>query len=213
MKKIILLFSVPFMFVCCNQKIKEQKLITTDTSSKMIVAALAAADSFNKADSTKKLIAASATDTIYAGEGIAELALNNSFDEALKIMGEPSAVDTSKKIASLQWNGQKKDTIQYYTIALFNNSNKDQRKIKQICTNSPLFKTPSQISCGSTLAYIKIQYPTLKKANETYVDNKERTTAIYDEVKEGIAFEINESGKCILVSVHEKGQKHIKLPL
>ncbi len=154
-----------------------------------------------------------ATDTIYTGERITELALNKSFDEALKIMGKTSTVDTSKKIASLLWNGQKRDASQYYTIALLNNSTKDQKKIKQIGTNSPMFKTPTQISCGSTLAYIKTQYPALKKANETYLDNEERTISIYDEVKEGIAFEINENGKCVLVSVHVKGQKYIKLPL
>lgn len=154
-----------------------------------------------------------ATNAIYAGEGIAELALNNSFDEALKIMGEPSTVDTSKKIASLLWNGQKRDTSQYYTTALLNNSTKDQRKIKQIRTNSPMFKTRTQISCGSTLDYIKTQYPALKKANETYLDHEERPISIYDEVKKGIAFEINENGKCVLVSVHVKGQKYIKLPL
>jgi hypothetical protein len=98
-------------------------------------------------------------------------------------MGEPSAVDISKKIASLLWNGQKRDTSQYYTIALVNNSTKDQKKKKQISTNSPMFKTPAQISCGSTLAYIKIQHPTLKKANETYLDHEERPISIYDEAK------------------------------
>lgn len=212
MKKIILLFSASSMLICCEQKVQEQKVTTTDTSSKMVVAALAAADSFNRADSTKKLIAALAIDTIYAGEGIGELALNNSLDEALKIMGEPSTADTSKKTLLFQWKTGKADTVQYYTSALFS-TNGDVKKIKQININSPIFKTPMQVSCGSTLAYIKIQYPTLKKPTETYLDKEEKTIAVYDEVKEGIAFEINESGKCVLVSVHVKGQKNIKLPL
>ncbi|MFN0082881.1 MAG: hypothetical protein ACKVOM_10225 [Ferruginibacter sp.] len=212
MKKIILLFSVAAMLICCEQKVNEHKVTTTDTSSKIVVAALAAADSFNRADSTKKLIAALATDTIYAGEGIAELAIDNSLDEAIKIMGEPSTTDTSKTTTLLQWKIGMTDTVQYYTNALFNTSG-DLKKIKQINTNSPTFKTPMQVSCGSTLAYIKIQYPTLKKPTETYLDKEEKTIAVYDEVKEGIAFEINESGKCVLVSVHVKGQKNIKLPL
>ena len=48
---------------------------------------------------------------------------------------------------------------------------------------------------------------------ETYTTNAGNKISVYDDVKEGIAFETNEEGKCILISVHLKGQKNIKTTL
>ena len=196
----------------CNQNLKEQTIIKSDSISKITIVALSSADSTKKADSTGKLIASLANDTIFAGEKIAQLVINQGFDEALQIMGEPFAADTSKNNLLLQWKANKIDTVQYFTTALFSNR-KDGKKIKQISTTSPSFKTATQVSFGSTLAYIKVQYPTIKKATETYLNKEGKLISVYDDVKEGIAFETNEEGKCVLVSVHVKGQKNIKIPL
>ena len=212
MKKMIPFFLGFFILFSCSQNIKQQNNSKTDTLFKTTITILNAADSAKKADSTTKLITALASDTIFAGEKIAQLILNHSFEEALQIMGDPATADTSKKILLLQWKMNKIDTIQYYTTVLFNGSKVD-KKITQISTSSPSFRTSNQVSCGSTLAYIKIQFPTIKKASDTFSNKEGKTISIYDEVKEGIAFEIDEGGRCILVSVHVKGQKYIKLPL
>ena len=210
-------FTFPLLLVCvilfsCSQNVKEQTIIKSDSIPKITPVALSSADSTKKADSTGRLIASLANDTIFAGEKIAQLKINQGFDEALQIMGDPAAADTSKNNLLLQWAANKIDTIQYTTTALFSNR-KEGKKIKQISTTSPSFKTPTQVGCGSTLAYIKIQYPTIKKASQTYTDKDGKTISVYDEIKEGIAFETNDEGKCILVSVHVKGQKNIKIPL
>ena len=214
MKNFLLCILLPsfIILLSCNQNIKEQKIIKSDSIPKITTVAFSAADSAKKADSTNKLLASLSNDTIFAGERIAQLTINQSFDEALQIMGDPTAADTSKNNLLLQWMANKTDTIQYTTTALFSNR-KEGKKIKQVATTSPSFKTPTQVGCGSTLAYIKIQYPTLKKATETYTNKAGQTIAVYDDIKEGIAFETNEEGKCILVSVHVKGQKNIKIPL
>ena len=196
----------------CNQNVKEQMVIKSDSIAKITVIALSAADSAKKADSTSKLVASLANDTIFAGDKIAQLMINLGFDEALEIMGDPAAADTSKNNLMLQWKANKIDTVQYFTTALFSNR-KDGKKIKQISTTSPSFKTVTQVGCGSTLAYIKVQYPTIKKATETYINKTGKSISVYDEIKEGIAFETNEEGKCVLVSVHVKGQKNIKISL
>ena len=201
----VLLFS-------CSQNIKEQTIIKSDSIPKITVIPLSAADSAKKADSTGKLVASLANDTIFAGDKIAQLIINQGFDEALQIMGDPAAADTSKNNLLLQWKANKIDTVQYFTTALFSNR-KDGKKIKQISTTSPSFKTQTQVSCGSTLAYIKVQYPTIKKATETYINKAGKSISVYDEIKEGIAFETNEEGRCVLVSVHVKGQKNIKISL
>ena len=201
----ILLFS-------CNQNVKEQTIIKSDSITKITVIALSAADSAKKADSTSKLVASLANDTIFAGDKIAQLMINQGFDEALQIMGDPAAADTSKNNLLLQWKENKIDTVQYFTTAMFSNR-KEGKKIKQISTTSPSFKTATQVGCGSTLAYIKVQYPTIKKATETYLNKAGKSISVYDEIKEGIAFETNEEGKCVLVSVHVKGQKNIKISL
>ena len=200
-----------FLFSCA-QKVKDQTIIKSDSIPKTTVVGLSAADSTKKADSTNRLIASLSNDTIFAGDKIAQLIINQGFDEALQIMGEPAAADTSKNNLLLQWKANKIDTVQYITTALFSNK-KDGKKIKQISTTSPSFKTPTMVGCGSTLAYIKIQYPTIKKATETYTNKDGKTISVYDDVKEGIAFETNDEGKCVLVSVHVKGQKNIKIPL
>ena len=210
-------FTFPLLLVCvilfsCSQNVKEQTIIKSDSIPKITPVALSSADSTKKADSTGRLIASLANDTIFAGEKIAQLKINQGFDEALQIMGDPAAADTSKNNLLLQWAANKIDTIQYTTTAFFSNR-KEGKKIKQISTTSPSFKTPTQVGCGSTLAYIKIQYPTIKKASQTYTDKDGKTISVYDEIKEGIAFETNDEGKCILVSVHVKGQKNIKIPL
>ena len=207
-----ILLSACVIIFSCNQNIKEQAIIKSDTIPKIAVVALTSADSTKKADSTRRLVASLANDTIFAGEKIAQLSVNQGFDEALQIMGEPAAADTSKNNLILQWRANKKDTVQYFTTALFSNR-KEGKKIKQIATTSPSFKTPTRVGCGSTLAFIKIQYPTIKKATETYEDKVGKTISVYDDIKEGVAFETNEEGKCILVSVHVKGQKNIKIPL
>ena len=201
----VLLFS-------CNQNVKEQTIIKSDSITKITVIALSAADSAKKADSTSKLVASLANDTIFAGDKIAQLMINQGFDEALQIMGDPAAADTSKNNLLLQWKENKIDTVQYFTTAMFSNR-KEGKKIKQISTTSPSFKTATQVGCGSTLAYIKVQYPTIKKATETYLNKAGKSISVYDEIKEGIAFETNEEGKCVLVSVHVKGQKNIKISL
>ena len=210
LRSIALLSSI--FLLSCNQKVKDQTIIKSDSIPKTTVVGISAADSIKKADSTNRLIASLSNDTIFAGDKIAQLMLNQGFEEALQIMGDPATADTSKNILLLQWNANKIDTVQYVTTALFSNK-KDGKKIKQISTTSPSFKTPTMVGCGSTLAYIKIQYPTIKKATETYTNKDGKTMSVYDDVKEGIAFETNDEGKCVLVSVHVKGQKNIKIPL
>ena len=206
------LIPVCILLFSCNQKVKDQTIIKSDSIPKIITVALSAADSTKKADSTARLLASLSSDTIFAGERIAQLSINQGFDEVLQIMGDPATADTAKNNLLLQWRTNKVDTIQYVTTAFFSNS-KAGKKIKQISTTSPSFKTPNQVGCGSTLAYIKIQYPTIKKPTETYTNTAGKTFSVYDEVKEGIAFETNQEGKCVLVSVHVKGQKNIKIPL
>ena len=203
---------VCILIFSCSQNVKEQTIIKSDSIPKITVIALSSADSAKRADSTGKLVASLANDTIFAGDKIAQLMINQSFDEALQIMGDPAAADTSKNNLLLQWKANKIDTVQYFTTAMFSNR-KEGKKIKQISTTSPSFKTATQVGCGSTLAYIKVQYPTIKKATETYLDKAGKSISVYDEIKEGIAFETNEEGKCVLVSVHVKGQKNIKISL
>ena len=211
------LFTIAHLPICiilfsCNQKVKDQTIIKSDSIPKITRVALSSADSVKKADSTTKLLASLSNDTIFAGDKIAQLEINQGFDEALQIMGDPAAADTSKNNLILQWKANKIDTVQFFTTAIFSNR-KEGKKIKQIASTSPSFKTPMQVGCGSTLAYIKIQYPTIKKATETYINKAGKSISVYDDIKEGIAFETNDEGKCVLVSVHVKGQKNIKISL
>ena len=90
------LLSFGIILFSCSQNVKEQTIIKRDSIPKVTVVSLSSADSAKKADSTGKLIALLANDTIFAGFKIAQLIINQGFDEALEIMGDPAAADTSK---------------------------------------------------------------------------------------------------------------------
>ncbi len=207
MQKYLPLLIAIGLFYSCNQKTTNDNTSYTDIT--IIDSALKplVVDS-TAADSTKKLIEALAADTIFAGKGIGQLLLGQNFDEALQIEGDPYLVDTTKKTLMLQWKVRSADSVQYYTIATFE-STKSIKKIKQIATTSFNFKTQEQVGVGSTLAFIKVQYPTLKKAIQTVANKVHEQVTIYDDVKEGIAFEINGADKCTVVGIHTKGQKYI----
>lgn len=154
-------------------------------------------------------------DTIVAGRSIGKTYINEKMELLGAELGKPDDGDAAMGKAISIWtidpSGRGTDTITH-TITVYSTTNfgaKDEApKVESIRITSPYFKTPEMVRSGSTLAFIKLQYPTIKKPTATYTDKKTgEEITIYDEQKQGISFEISPSGKCIGIGVHKPGKK------
>ena len=214
MKILISILCGAFLWCSCYPKDKAIVEKFTDTAIRDTVIKPPLMDSVS-IDSLKKVFEAASNDTISPGISIGCIKLNETTDEVLKTLGQPDSSDAAMGKSLMQWfskpTGKGIDTA-VNSISVFISSNigaKDEhRKITHIRITSPYYKTPEHVGFGSTLTFIKMQYPTLKKPAVTFSDKSTgKTVQIYDEVKEGIAFEINEETKCIGITVHLPGKK------
>lgn len=202
----------------CKEQTKTTTEKFTDTAYKdsvrFVDAQKRSVDSL-KTDSLTKAAIAASNDTITAGERVGRVFLNEATDAVINDLGQPDSADAAMGKTMLSWytkpSGKGTDTAMNSTMifAAMNAGAKDEvYKVKQIRITSPFFKTAQKIGCGSTVTFIKLQYPQLKKPNAVYRDKKTGTEImLYDETDEGIAFEINEATKCVGITVHEPGKK------
>ena len=214
MKIFILGLCFAFLWYSCKQKEKITVEKFTDTAVKDTAIKPSFVDSAG-ADSLKKIFQEATNDTIFPGVSIGCIKLNQTTGDVIKALGQPDSSDAAMGKSLMKWfskpTGKGIDTA-VNSISVFSSSDfgsKDERrKIIHIRITSPYFKTPEHVGCGSTLTFIKMQYPAIKKATANFSDKTTgKTVQIYDEIKQGIAFEINEATKCIGITVHLPGKK------
>ena len=212
MKKEIIISTIVLFLFSCTQKTNSRTDSVTDKT---------AGDTAHKTlvDPAKKpalgaTISSAANDTIVPGKSIGHILLNEKMDEVIKVLGQPDSADAAMGKSMSKWFSKpsKKgaDTV-IHSIIVFATTNfggKDEAsRVRHIRITSPFFKTAEQVGCGSTIAFIKMQYPEIKKPGASYTDRSGNTVMIYDDVKEGIAYEIDGSTRCIGITVHGRGQK------
>ncbi len=162
-------------------------------------------------------------DTIAAGKSIGYVFIDEKMELVTAVLGTPDDGDAAMGKALSIWkskpSGKGADTVSH-TITIFSTTNfgdKDEApRVQNVRITSPFFKTTEMIKCGSTLAFIKLQYPAVKKAVAAYTDKASgEEITIYDDQKQGISFEINPEGKCIGIAIHKPGKKifDIYLPM
>ena len=214
MKTLLLGLCFSFFWCSCSQRDKTTVEKFTDTAIRDSVTKPALVDSI-AVDSLKKAFQAAANDTIFPGISIGCIKLGQTANDIIKALGQPDSSDAAMGKSMMRWfskpTGKGIDTA-VNSISVFSSSNmgsKDERRrIIHIRITSPYYKTPEHIGYGSTLTFIKRQYPTLKKPTATFSDKSTgKTVQIYDEIKEGIAFEINEATKCAGITIHLPGKK------
>ncbi len=208
MKFFIFCFCVAVSVLSCKQKEKVTIDKFTDTKVKDTVIKPSYADSV-KADSLQKVFQAAANDTIVPGKSIGNIKLGATTAEAITAMGNPDSTNTAGTVMSwfFKPTGKTGDTS-LNSITIFATSAKpDQSKIKHIRITSPYYKTTEKVSCGSTLTFIKMQYPDIKNNPSVFKNSQESEILVYYAINEGIAFEINEATKCAGITVHEPGKK------
>jgi hypothetical protein len=86
--------------------------------------------------------------------------------------------------------------------------------IRQVRINTASFKTKAGIKVGSSFASVKKAFPKIIRAATYEEPMLHKRIEIYDDVKQGIAFEIT-GKKCTAISVHERGESvntYLQLP-
>ncbi len=207
MKKLLLPL-VLLSLAACRQQTKTSTEKFTDTQVRDTTPGMPAAATIK--DTITK--APSANDTINPGKSIGHISLNEKTADVIAALGKPDAEDAAMGKAMLTWNSKPtmnvNDTIPH-TIKIFTSTNfggKDEAsRVKHIRVTSPFFKTAEGVGCGSTIAFIKMQYKDIKKPAASYTDKSGKKVMIYD--KDGIAFEIDENTKCVGITVHKPGEK------
>lgn len=192
----------------CNDK--SSKNTNTATADTTVTVANTPASTAPVADTTKKV--SQANDSIFPGKSIGNAAIGEKMEDVVKLLGQPDDGDAAMGKAISIWRSKAKagdSTVHTFTIySITNFDGKDETpRVKIIRATSPFFKTAEGVGSGSTLAFIKAQYPAAKKPVASYTDTIQHTKLmIYEASKEGIAFEINETtGKCAGVIVHVPG--------
>lgn len=215
MKLFIFCFSLAVSVLSCKQKQKVTIDKFTDTRVKDTIIKPTYADSI-KADSLQKIFQAAANDTIVPGKSIGNTGLGATTGEVTAAMGKPDSTNSAGTLMS--WfskpTGKAGDTS-LNSITVFASATPSAKagegKIKHIRITSPYYKTPEKVSCGSTLTFIKMHYPSLKNSSLAFKDKTGGDVLIYDAINDGIAFEINEATKCAGITVHEPGKKALEI--
>ncbi|MBB6129839.1 hypothetical protein [Mucilaginibacter lappiensis] len=183
MKNSVLLLCCATLFAC---KQPGQKQNSADTAADSATA---------KASVTNKLIT--------PGRSIGDIVLSEDVTNVSQLLGRPDSSDAAMGSSLMVWYaGHKTNGYRTSVFAHRKMGDKDEiiSRIQKILVNSPEYKTAEGIGVGSTADEIKKSY-NLKPTSD-YI-NKDGKVQIYTDLDKGISFEIDASGKCIGVVVHQ----------
>lgn len=141
---------------------------------------------------------------IIPGKEIGQINLLNTADVVYQLLGKPSNSDAAMGKALSIWKNGNHRTIIFF-VTNFGDSIEASR-VKQIVINSPYFETTDSVKVGSDFNFIKSRFPDISKIGE-YKDYAKNSISIYDDIKTGIAFEINKSNTCVGICVHVPSEK------
>jgi hypothetical protein len=214
MKKYLHCCTLTFLIFSCKENTKVTTTKFTDVAIKdTIIPALTIATDTLKIDSVK--MATEKNDSILPGISIGGIIIGETAEVLIQKKGIPDSSDTGMNKAYNEWIAkptmQGADTTEtsFKTFSVVSGKNEKETasRVKRIRITSPTYKTAMQVKVGSTLAYVKLQYPLLKKpvAKAEAINGDEME--LYNEAKEGIAFEIV-NDRCVAIIIHEKDKKY-----
>ncbi|HEX5152500.1 MAG TPA: hypothetical protein VFW07_13715 [Parafilimonas sp.] len=152
-----------------------------------------------------------ANKTIIPGESIGKAVLNTDAANLETEFGKPDMSDAAMGKAWLTWYGKKdehnnKTELNIYTT--YKDTSMQEKTVQQIRTTSSFFSTENNVRVYSSLNEIKKAFPAIQNLNKLQGSN--RNIFLYDDVQNGIAFEIadaNDQKICTAITVHIKGKK------
>lgn len=150
-------------------------------------------------DSAKLIIPGIRAGAVYLGEDM---------QDVFKLLGKPDDGDAAMGSAVGIWYTKSTaDSSRRNPLTIFSSyrdSNMVVKAVKQLSVTAPEFSTADGIHTGLKLAALQAAYPALKQA-ERYVNEHKDTLSIYDNLSEGIAFDIQQD-TCSAIIIHPKNK-------
>lgn len=137
---------------------------------------------------------------IVPGKSAGKIYLGQDMNQVFKILGNADRGEAAMGKAWSIWN----DNIAIYSS--YKDSTMTTKDVKQIRVENEGYATENEIKINTAYADIKQKHPTLTLA-ATFVNEIKDTLFVYDDVKEGIAFDMRkENGKLInkAMTIHPK---------
>lgn len=183
-----------FLLTACNQS--QTKSTQTQNAADTVFSTLISAE--------EKQAAAAAL--IVPEKSIGKISLKEDAAEVYKQLGKPDSGDAAMGKSLSTWyasHDPKGYQTQIFCSRNMGNPDENISRVKQILVTSPFFKTKEGLGVSSTLKEINTVFKVIKTVS---YEKKKPPYAIYDNEK-GIAFEINNSQKCLAIIVYLPGDR------
>ena len=148
---------------------------------------------------------------IIPGERIGRAELNTDAEDLEAEFGKPDRSDAAMGKAWLTWFGKSdehKNKTQLDIYTTYKDTSMREKTVQQVRTTSSYFSTEQNIHVYSSFDEIQKVFPGIQKLSQRKDDG--RTITVYDDVKNGIAFEIadvKDQNICTGIFIHIKGKK------
>lgn len=210
--KIYILTAAIISLIACNNNTSTQVSVTNDTnivSNKTNSAVDTVHSDSTHVDSVMNNL--TLNNTIVPGERIGKIEIGMSDRSLEPLLGKPDASDAAMGKAWLTWYGKKPDEhnnkTQLNVYTSYRDTGMRDKSVQQIRTTSSFFKATQDVHVYASLDNIRKVFSGIKKVQQSTSDEKRFT--IYDDINNGIAFEIvdaNGEKICRAIFVHIKGK-------
>ena len=201
-----------FFFSCNNTQNQSGSIsdstITADTSTQRVFVGRTTVPAVEKVP-----LPVSENQLIIPGKSIGQTFINEKGDSVFKLLGKADAGDAAMGKSISTWYSKSSinnnDSVKHSTTVYFttNMGGPDEaNRAKQIRVTSPFFITSERLGVNSDFDSLMHYFPEIKKT-AVYKDAAKKEVFIYDDIKAGIAFEINNGNKCVGVTIHPSGDK------
>jgi hypothetical protein len=156
------------------------------------------ADSLHAADTNLRVIGTERL--IVPGKRIGNIYINGNADSLVTLLGKPDFTDAAMGAQLMKWDviyNKKKYKTNVYSHRGMGGADRTVSQIREIRTTSPWYKTADYAGAGSELKDIKKLYKL--KIHPLTAGSK---TSLYDARSQGIAFEIDSTGRCSAILIH-----------
>jgi hypothetical protein len=142
---------------------------------------------------------------IVPGISLGQTTINESGENIYKRLGTPDSGDAAVGKSISIWYANH-DTTGYVTQMYFSRDmgNDETSRVKQVRVTSPAFKINSKLHVGVPLKSVWSLYNLKKVATFTGKGGKR---SLYDDVKTGIAFDVDDKDMITGIAVHEPGRE------
>ena len=215
MNKLVFALIVFFFYACnnapsTNDNTVSQDTVTTQDTTAVQPDSAVTNDDDNYNDVVNDAENPESVPLIVSGESVGKITLGTDASTLQNILDKPDISDAAMGKAWSTWYGKKRDEhnnkteLNIYTT--YKDSSMRQQTVQQIRTTSSFFTTADSIHVYSSLDDIKNKYAVKKSAQ---YNSDGRTINIYDDKKQGIAFEIADADSqhiCTGIIIHAKNK-------